>query len=165
MYHFARCQLHSKCPDLQGWCLILKPDDFDTLLELHKGVVSLYFHKFGLDPHITGSSPYNPIKLAQGWFQSAEKLLLIGTTLAVNSSGGMFPLEGVKVLSTLEKETMTWPDLYDDEVITISCWSGGRHYYLSSNKDRIFAPSKYVEYQAARQAAERYTDNIDDKEC
>lgn len=51
MYHFARCQPHSKRPDLQGWYLILEPGDIDTLEKLHRGVAYSLFAQFGKDPH------------------------------------------------------------------------------------------------------------------
>lgn len=166
MYRFARCQTHSKCPDIQGWYLILEPDDVDTLTELHKGIANFYYHKFGMDPHLMESEmamAYNPIRLTAIWLRSIEKFLSAGTTLAINQSGGMMPLDSVKVLATVESEKMVWSTLYENEVITISRWPEGHHYYLSSNKNRVFVPSKYVEYKDAVQAAKRYTDNIEEK--
>lgn len=167
-YRFVRCQTHPKCPDVIGWYLVLEPNDIDTLMKLHKGVANLYFFKFGMDPHIKPDSEEgvlkNPVRLAAGWLQSVEKFLLDGTTLAVNSNGGMVPLDSIKVLSEHANETLEWPDYYDDEIITISRWSGGKHYYLSSNKGRVFVPSKYTDCKEARRVAERYTDNIQTKE-
>ncbi len=37
MYRFVRCQTHPKYPNLQGWYLVLKPDDLLTLVDLHHG--------------------------------------------------------------------------------------------------------------------------------
>jgi len=168
MYRFARCQTHSKCPDLQGWYLILKPEDVNTLMELHKGIANFYYRKFGMDPHLMESEmamAYNPIILTAKWLRSIENFLLEGVTLAINQTGGMMPLDSVKVLATVESEKMIWPTRYEDEVITISRWSEGRHFYLSSNKDRVFMPSKYVEYKAAHCAVKKYTDNIKTKGC
>lgn len=168
MYRFARCQTHPKCPDLQGWYLILEPNDIDTLMNLHKGVSCLYFHKFGVDPHITESEIaglYNPILLTAKWLLTVEKYHLAGTTIFVNSSGGILPPECAKVLGTVESQTMSWPNIYEDEVITICRWPEGRHYYLSSNKDRVFVPSKYIEYKAALHAAKKYTDDVKTEGC
>jgi len=167
-YRFVRCQTHPKCPDVIGWYLVLEPGDIDTLMKLHKGVAYLYFHKFGMDPHLKPDSEEgvlkNPIRLAAGWLRSVENFLAEGTTLAVNSNGGIVPLDSVKILSEQENEKLNWPDYYDDEVITISHWSGGTHYYLSSNKGRVFVPSKYATHKAARVTAEHYTSHIETKE-
>jgi len=169
MYHFARCQPDAGCPDLQGWYLILEPDDLDALMALHKGVASLYYCKYGMDPHLKPDSDEgflkNPIRLAALWLGTVEKFLSAGTTLAVNSSGGMIPLDSVKVLATVEQEKMVWPDLYDDEKITISRWPEGKHYYLSSNKNRVFVPPSYNSYTDAYAAARKYTENIHAKGC
>ncbi len=32
----------------------------------------------------------------------------------------------------------------------------GKHYYLSSNRERVFVPEKFETYQAAKRAARRY---------
>lgn len=168
-YRFVRCQTHPKCPDVIGWYLVLEPGDIDTLMKLHKGVCYFYFHKFGMDPHLKPDTKEgylkNPVRLAASWLQSIEKFLLEGITLAINSNGGIAPLDSVTILSEHQRETISWPDYYDDEVITISRWPEGRHYYLSSNKDRIFVPPKYVEYKAAHHAAQRYTNHINSKGC
>lgn len=168
MYRFAHCQPHPKCPNLQGWYLILEPDDLDALMELHHGIANFYFWKFGMDPHLKPNSEEgvmkNPVRLAAMWLQSIEKFLMAGTTIVVNSSGGMVPLDSVKVLATKESEKMIWPDHYDDEIITISRWKKGKHYYLTSNKNRVFVPPSYIEYTDAREIAEIYTDNIKDRD-
>ncbi len=165
MYRFARCQTHPKFPDLQGWYLILETDDIDTLMDLHRGVANLLFHKFWVDPHrdedmIAGVC--NPVHLAAVWMRSAEKLLQAGPIL-VNSSGGMLPPDDVKILAETQSETMSWPDIYEDEVIKIVRWPGGSHYYLSSTENRIFVPSKYVRHEDALRVAKKYTDKIQEK--
>lgn len=168
MYKFVRCQPHAKCPDLQGWYLVLEPDDVDTLMKLHKGVTGLYYHKFGLDPHYQKPELgilYHPMRLSAGRFTSVEKFLFSGITLAVNSSGGMIPLDSVKVLVAEESERLIWPDRWLFETITISRWPRGRHYYLSSNRNRIFVPTKHGTYEGAHQVAKMYTTNIQDKGC
>lgn len=168
MYRFVRCQPHAEYPGFQGWYLVLKPDDIDALMELHKGVANFYYRKFGMDPHITESEmamAYNPIILTAKWLCSVEHFLLVGTTLVINQSGGMVPLDSVKVLAEIESERMTWPNCYEDEVVTISRWPKGQHYYLSSNKNRIFVPPKYIQYFSALQAAKKYTDNVKSKGC
>lgn len=170
MYHFAHCQPHSKCPDTFGWYLILKPDDLDALMKLHKSVAYLCFAKFGMNPHIKPDSVEgvlkNPIRLAALWLQTMEKFLLRGETVLVNSSGGMMPYDETKIRTVVDREKMIWPsDEFDpDEIITISRWPRAHHFYLSSNKNRVFVPSKCTNYENAKRVAEQYTSNIRTKE-
>jgi hypothetical protein len=170
MYRFARCQPHTKCPNTFGWYLILEPNDLDALMKLHKGIANLYFFKFGMDPHIKPDSEEgvlkNPVRLAALWLQSMEKFLIAGTTVLVNSSGGMMPYDESKIRTAVEREKMIWPsDEFDEEeIITISRWPRARHYYLSSNKGRVFVPSKYWDYENAKRVAEQYTSNIRTKD-
>ena len=170
MYRFIRCIPNSRCPDTQGWYLVLVPDDLDTLMKLHRGISSFYFHKFGLDPHLKPDSELgvlkNPIRLAAMWLTTAEKFLSNGITLIVNSCGGMLPLNSVEVITEVESEKMYWPrESGGHEKITIARWPQASHYYLSSNMGRIFVPPKYAHYEAARRTAEMYTNNIEDKGC
>jgi len=170
MYHFARCQPHDKCPDLLGWYLILKPGDLDALMKLHKSVAYLYFSKFGMDPHIKQGFVEgvlnNPIWLAARWLETMEKFLMTGAAILVNSSGGMMPYDETKVRTVVDREKMIWPsdDFDEEEIITISRWPKGRHFYLSSSTNRVFVPPKYVKYEDALDAAKEYTDNIKTKE-
>lgn len=168
MYRFARCQPHAKYPNLQGWYLILEPADVETLMKLSRGVAGFYYHKFGFDSHTPQSEIafwYNPIRLTGTWLKFIEKYLAAGIILAVNSAGGMLPLDSVKVIAETESSWLIWPDEYKSEMITISRWPKGKHYYLSSNKDRIFIPAKYSTYASAVQTARMYTNNIQDKGC
>ena len=169
-YTFCRCQLHPKCPDLTGWCLRITPNDpIETLMSVHRGVVSLYFHKFGEDPHIQADAArrdlYNPLKLATSWLQTAERFLLRGEAIFVNVNGGMMPAKDVTILETVESDKIDWDVQYEDEVITISRWPEGRHYYLCSNKQRIFIPDRYNEYADAIKAAKRYKAKIVSNNC
>jgi hypothetical protein len=159
-YTFHKCQPHPKCPDLTGWYLELRPDDAATMMRVHRGVCCLYFFKFGMDPHIQKdedqAARYNPIKLAAGWLASVERFMLAGDTLLVNSNGGIMPMDGVKILDTVESDDLHWDDRFDDERITISRWPLAKHYYLASNRNRVFVPEKYNSYNEARRAALRY---------
>jgi hypothetical protein len=170
MYQFARCQSHTKCPDLLGWYLILEPDDLDALVELHHGIANLYFFKFGMNPHFKPNSEEgvmkNPIRLAAMWLQTMEKFLMAGTTVLVNPSGGMIPYDESIVRTVVDREKMLWPsgEFNEDEVITISRWPRQRHYYLSSSTGRVFVPTKYWSHESAKRTAELYTNNIRTKE-
>ena len=165
MYRFVRCQPHSKCHDLQGWYLVLKPGDLTTFMNLHMGICGFYYSRFKRDPHIQLASLHSPVRLANLWLKGVEKFRAAGITLIVNSSGGIMPLDSAKVLSEIECEKMIWPNFCADEVITISRWPERPHYYLSSNKNRVFVPAKYNTYPAALKAAEGYSKNVKSKGC
>lgn len=151
-YRFHLCQTHAKCLNLQGWYLEIRPDDPETLMRVHKGMTGIYYNKFGLDPRIE----YNPIRLAALWLQGTHRFLLNGETILVNVNGGIMPLAGTIVLETVESDDLDWDVRYDDEVITISRWRAGRHWYLCSSKFRIFIPDKYTTYTDAYRVAQRY---------
>lgn len=162
-YRFVRCQTHPKCPDIQGWFFVLKPSDTDALEQVHTGVVHFYYNKFGLDPHIAKSelAPlYNPIRLGAMWLQTVEKFLFEGITLAVNPSGGVTPLSDMIVLTEVVSEKLAWPNYHKNEVIKISRWDRGRHYYLSSNKNRVFVPPCHKTHEEALRIAKKYTTEI-----
>ncbi len=160
-YTFHLCQTHPKCPDLKAWYLQIGPTDpVDLLMKVHRGVIGLYYNKFGQDPHIQANELqrdlYNPIKLAAGWLATADKFLIQGKTILVNFNGGIVTTDTVTILDTVQSDNLDWDIRYDDERVTISRWPEGRHYWLCSNKNRIFVPDKYVEYQDAYKAARRY---------
>ena len=168
MYRFVRYTPHDKCLDLQGWYLVLKPTDLDTLMKLHEGVAHFYFVKYGSggsNAREGAALGINPIHMAAGWLEAVGKAGMRGETLAVNKVGGWCPLKEGQVCSEKQSERLVWPDYYEDEVITISKYGlpEARHYYLTSNKDRIFTPCKYSTYEAAERAAHTYTDNVQTK--
>ena len=171
-YTFHNCQLHPKCPDLTAWMLAIQPTDpIDLLMTVHRGVIALYYNKFGQDPHIQANETqrelYSPVKLATGWLQTAHKFLINGETILVNINGGMLTTKDVTILDTVTSDNIDWDIRYDDEKITISRWPEGRHYYLCSSKNRIFVPDKYNNYADALKAAKRYVpeDRIISKNC
>ena len=137
-YRFHRCQPHFKCPNLTGWYLELRPDDPETLMKVHRGVVNLYFFRFGQDPHIQADENcralYNPIKLAAGWLQSMEHYLLRNETVVVNVNGDIMPMDGVKILETVESDDLHWSNRFDDERITLSKWPETKHWYLAARR-------------------------------
>ena len=165
MYRFALCET---APMTSGWYLIVEPDDHRLLVELHKGVASMYYSKYGLDPHYAKTNlaqMYNPIRLAGRWLATVASQLARGQTIIVNSRGGWLPLDSVLVLDEITATKMVWPDNGDDDVITISRWLEGRHYYLTSRKGQIISPSKCNTYSAALRVAEGYSKNVRSKGC
>lgn len=160
MYRFHRCQSHPDFPNLIGWYLELRPDDLATFMVLHEHVTRALYVRYGMDPHLKDNPHYNPLILASGWVESVEKFREEGVTLEINCHGGMWTLDGLIILATVEQEELQWPDHFDDEVITISKWPDAKHYYLCSNKNRIFVPDKFNQYEDAEQAALLYTNNV-----
>ena len=155
-YKFHLCQPHRKCPNLTGWYMELRPDDLDTLMKIHKGVTGLYWHKFGMNPHIDPTGPYNPIKLAAQWLMSVQSQLATGETILVNMNGGIMPFDDTIILETETSDDLSWDVRFEDEIVTISKWFKGNHYWLSSSKGRIFVPDKYNTFESAYRAALRY---------
>lgn len=167
MHRFVRCQTHPACPDIVGWYLVLEPNDLMTIMDVHRGVAGLYFNRYNMDPHLREpalASHYNPVRLATLWLETVEKLLQEGP-IVVNSSGGCLLLDEVKVVAEQQSDKLVWPNYYEDEIITISRWEFGHHYWLASNKHRVFVPSKYKTYQKAHAAASNHTNNIKARGC
>jgi hypothetical protein len=157
MHTFHNCLTHPKCR-LAGWYLELRPDDRETLLKVLKAVTALYYGKFGMDPRFKNKEIgefYNPSRLAAHWLQSVEALLREGPIL-VNANGGVLQKTNVTILETVESEDLHWNVRYEGEIITISRWPKGKHYYLTSNKNRMFSPNRFSTYEAAEREARHY---------
>ena len=170
-YQFYRCQPHDDLPNITGWYLELRPGDVETLEKIHRGVTAQYFFKYDRNPHIQADECYrafyNPVTLAAKWLQCVERFLSAGEALLVNANGGFIPQDGVRILDYIESDSLRWPDPRDDEIITISRWPAGQHWYLSSNKHRVFCPSKYDSLDEALCEAHRYVPavRVKTKEC
>jgi hypothetical protein len=148
VYKFLRVQL---APKLEGVYVELRPDDLALCMELHVGVCNLYFQKFGLDPHAVGY--YNPIKLGTSWLSTVNACSRRGETVLVNERGGLVLKKSVTVLAEVSTPTLIWPTRYEDEIITISKWPEGDHYYLCSSRQRLFVPERYDTFDEAHEAA------------
>jgi hypothetical protein len=159
-YTFHKVQCHEKIPTLTGWYLQLIPYDIATLLEVHLGVTAMYFHRFQHDPHMqkdeTTRRIWNPITQAQRWLGSMHDRMKDNKTVLINMNGGWMFMEDAIILDTVTSENIRWGDRYDTEIITISRWPKGRHFYLSSNKFRVFLPDKHNTYIGAFEDALQY---------
>lgn len=145
---FLKLQLNS-CPNVEGWFLLVDPKDPNTELDLHRSVAVKLFMNYSKDPHISKDrdiqSLYNPVKLTAGWLNTLHKMQYKGDEVVMNPNGGLSPLRGWKVLSAVQSDRLAWPTYYADEVIRINQWPDPKavHFYLKSNKDRLFVPSKF----------------------
>ncbi len=151
-YRFLRCQVHPAFADVQGWFLEVRDGDPQLLATLHRSISAKYHTMLGQDSHGCGR---DATQLATVWLRSLESALQEGDVL-VNPAGGFAAKRDLIVLAEIHSRDLTWPEQFDDEIITISRWPKGKHYYLCSNKERVFVPEKYVTYQVAREAALRY---------
>ena len=151
-YRFARCQVHPAFDDVQGWFLEVQGDDPQLLAALHKSITAKYCSMLGEDSHGCGA---DATRLAAAWLQSLESALQEGEVL-VNPAGGIVAKRDLIVLAEIKRRDLTWPEVLADEIITISKWPKGKHYYLCSNRGRVFVPEKFTTYRAARLAALRY---------
>jgi hypothetical protein len=177
-YRFLRCQVHPAFDDVQAWFLEVRGDDGDPDPELvaaiHDSIAAKYRTMFGEDCHGTfgpgasgpGTSGHDTsgpgasrtgkaALLAADWLRSIETELQQGDVL-VNPAGGFVAKRDLVVLEEIESDDLTWPEHYADEIITISRWPRGKHYYISSNRGRVFVPEKFTTYRAARVAALKY---------
>ena len=153
-YRFLRCQVHPTFDDVQGWFLEVQGDDPELLASLHKSITAKYRSMFGEDSH-GKPGPGNATLLAANWLRSLEAELQEGEVL-VNPAGGFVAKRDLIILAEIESDDLTWPEQFPDEIITISRWPKGKHYYLCSNKNRVFVPEKFSTYQAAEEAARKY---------
>jgi len=153
-YRFLRCQVHPVFPDVQGWFLEVTGDDPELLEALRRSLVAKYRSMFGEDAH-GRPGPSNAERLADNWLRSVEEELREGEVL-VNPAGGFVAKRDLTILAEIESDDLTWPEHFTDEIIFISKWPKGKHYYLSSNRERVFVPEKFNTYQAAKRAALRY---------
>ena len=151
-YRFARCQVHPAFDDVQGWFLEVRGDDPQLLAALHKSVTAKYCSMLGQDSHGSGA---DATRLAAAWLQSLESALQEGEVL-VNPAGGFVAKRDLIVLAEIKRRDLTWPENFADEIITIAKWPKGKHYYLCSNRGRVFVPEKFATYRAARLSALRY---------
>jgi hypothetical protein len=156
-YRFARCQVHPDFCDIQGWFLEVKDNDQELLGALYKSIKAKYASILGQDSHGCDSRQDNASLQASLWLDSLEAELLDGPVL-VNPAGGIAAKRDLIVLAEVKRKELIWPVHYVDEIITISRWPKGKHYYLCSNQSRLFVPEKYNNYNAARKAAMKYVD-------
>ena len=159
-YHFARCQVHPDY-DVQGWFLEVQRKDSQLRAALHKSIAAKYCSMLGEDSHGSG----NAARFAAAWLQSLESALQEGDVL-VNPAGGFAAKRDLIVLAEIKRRDLTWPENFADEIITIAKWPKGKHYYLCSNRGRVFVPEKFATYRAARLSALRYVpaDRIESRE-
>jgi len=153
-YRFARCQVHPAFDDVQGWFLEVQGDDPQLVAALHKSITAKYHSMFGEDSH-GKPGPADATRLAAAWLQSLELALQEGKVL-VNPAGGFVAKRDLIVLAEIKCRDLTWPEVFADEIVTISRWPKGTHYYPCSNRGRVFIPEKFTTYRAARLAALRY---------
>jgi hypothetical protein len=147
---------------VQGWFLEVQGDDSQLVAALHKSIAAKYCSMLGQDSHGCGK---DATRLAAAWLQSLESALQEGKVL-VNPAGGFVAKRDLIVLAEIKRRDLTWPEQFADEIITISRWPQRPHYYLCSNRGRVFVPEKFTTYRAARLAALRYVtaDRIESRE-
>jgi hypothetical protein len=164
-FRFVRGQVHPAFADIQGWFLEVRRDDAELITALHKSIAAKYGSMLGQESHGWGDKRNNAAMLASLWLQSLEEELTFGEVL-VNAAGGLVAKRDLIVLAEIESDEPIWPDHLPDEIITISKWPKGKHFYLCSNHNRVFMPEKFSTYRAARAAALKYvpSNRIDSRE-
>jgi len=143
---------------------LLRVSDFETADKVHNGVVHKLYQTIGGDPHNFRNGipvgPHSvildPVSLGAKWLQTADRHLLSGKHFLVNKVGGIIPPGRFNILDTFESENLVWPDTDDEEVITLSKWPKGKHWYLKSSTGRIFSPPKVDSHREAKEIAGRF---------
>lgn len=171
MYTFVRCRPHPKV-DAESWYVKVSKDDLPLFERLHKAVSVGLFQRYVMDPHYFKDGNEHrpnselgdliaPMRLGGGWCMTMEKIFHEHGCAFVNSSGGITtPME---VLEERKSETLHFPEnpsrpsVRSPEVITISQFPAGDHYYLKSTQGRLFSPEKYNTFDEAYAVALKYT--------
>ncbi len=175
MYKFLRIQTHSKCPKLQGWYLLVTPNDKGILDFMFQGIAQRNYLAcvpdkeysntgcplYTRDPRLNSYARFqdfvSPITLTAKWLETVEGEMLNGRSILINSSGGWIPYKGAIVLATIESDKFKWPEYFEDETIVISRYKGdGVHWYLTSNHGRVFIPSKCNTLKYAKTIAAKH---------
>jgi hypothetical protein len=174
-FTFVRTRL-IKIPAIECWYLRIRPED----TALYNDIIMGFGGQVFKDPRAPWNDPhmekerrenkdnwfamqYFAPNLTKKWVQTLGDFLKDGVTVLLNRKGGMVPLDDhLEILDTKEQDDFRpWPDLPDEETITIKQWAGGKHYYLSSSQGRNFRKVKYDSYYAAKEAARKYVKRDD----
>lgn len=162
-YTFVRCRADDRFP-AEAWYLKIAWEDVELIDKMHAAVAKNMFMKFVIDPHMFDEKQrpkhevadmVNPVKLAGGWVTTLHRICAEDGHALVNVVGGIRPpAKKESAVKTLEK--LSWPELLADERITLVQWPLAQHYYLKSNKDRLFSPAKYDSLDEAWKVALEY---------
>lgn len=167
-YTFVKCRPHPKCKKLVGWYLLLKSEDVETFERLHTRVTSDAYVRYAKDPHLFDQKTrmpknglaliLNPFNVGAGWCETANRLLMEDGCILVNRVGGLMPMvPKEQIIKQIQSGDLCWPESsIKGEVINISQWTGGTHFYLSSNKKRIFVPEKFDTFDEAWEHAKNF---------
>jgi hypothetical protein len=171
VYTFVNVQLHPKCPNLREWRLKLSLRDRRMVENMHRGMARSMLARSLRDPHIVveldksnAAGEYNPlvqepVLLAARWLQAVWMQELMGIEfILVNKVGGWCPYNPRDVNGTVENEDGRWPDPIEGEVITVKRWPNAQHWYLSSNKDRVFMEGKFNTIEEAKRYARMFVE-------
>ena len=126
--------------------------------------------KFDEDPHLKRHQNSSDISysffskiqssqhLGPKWLESLRSTIDRHGHALVGENCGITYIHGkLKVINEVNKRKFYFPKKnYECELITISRYPNAPHYYLTSNKDRLFA-DKYNTVQMAIDEAKKYT--------
>jgi hypothetical protein len=184
-YTFRKIQCHEKIPDLTGWYWYINTDE--ALLDYisrTKGISANSIHEVSkrLHPDDPFQGHYSDaVSLAldlkiRTTYGEGQKINLMTLTEEVNdilvkpkidmymSHPGIYlganligftPDCGQRVVHEIVKNEYDFPET--DEIITISRWGDGKHFYLSSSTGRDFK-KKYNTYKQAEERALKFVD-------
>lgn len=166
-YTFVRVSPDHRIPQLQGWYLKVHKYDFELHDKLIKAMTNArawkYFQNkdnFESDGHTRTlvAEITHPMKMCPRWVNTLHTLFKENTYALVNHNFGLcnYPEHEADVHAEFESTEYAFPVLYDDELMTVSRWPEGEHWYVTSNKERIMVPEKHDTLEAAVKAAAVY---------
>lgn len=143
------------------WLVVI--DTPDLLFEFHKRVTVRLALKYGADPHLFDERGHpknhcalimSPVNLGSKWLSSAERFYQEHGKVYMNRAGGLCP--SPHVLKYVD--SAFWPASHpmEGEVVYISKYPNGNHYYLRSTTDRIFPVEKCHSYAEAVDMATKF---------
>jgi hypothetical protein len=163
-YTFVLCSPDARFPDYKDW--YLKLTDPKQIGDMHDMLTKVLDSKFGKDPHLFNQKTGEPVSsiapifhpsvLGAHWITTAISMFQQHGVVYVGALGQMFPPVNFVIHTELEKAKLAFPTEDNSEIITITKWKDGLHYYLSSNKGRIFEVSRYSNYDSAFKEAKRH---------
>lgn len=159
-FHYVQ---QKKYPELKCWYLEISPKTSEHIETVHQALTIHLFLEAGIDPHWdkrVDDAPFlHPIVLGANYLECLiRKVMHNGLTVLVNKNGGWIPKDdSINILETKVKNCFIFPvdvpESLKSEHISISQWPNGKHYYLKSNRGRIFSPHKFDTFQEAFDAA------------
>jgi len=151
-YTFVNVQ-NRKQKYLKGWYLKCPLSNTELLMKMGKVLLSRALKKLTHGK----TCKINIVKMGEDLYKCWDDLLFSNhKAIYFNPNGSwMADIKGYKTHETRESDKLVWPT-EEDEVITISRWRRGGHWYLSSSANRMFEKNGFSTCNGAETVAKNY---------